>query len=136
MSSAYDFGSTFRGCAGQWNRQAACHGGRVWPEEAIMEILPEFSGDLLLIAIGRQGTTGSQPDGSRVSLEPPARLFSWAERVRYARRPAAMRTGVQEAIAAARQPTRIHRASAPFWYRKQPNGPAKPVWTNENTEHS
>jgi hypothetical protein len=39
-----------------------------------------------------------------------ARLFAWAGRVRYAWRPAATRTVVRKAVAAARQPMRIDGA--------------------------
>jgi len=62
----------------------------------------------------------------------PARLFAWAGRVRYAWRPAATRTGVRKAVAAARQPMRIDGAMSPIplWkggdsHGKQPNWPIK-----------
>jgi len=54
-----------------------------------------------------------------------ARLFAWAGRVRYAWRPAATRTVVRQAVAAARQPMRIDGAMLPSPLRKGRNVEAK-----------
>ena len=60
--------------------------------------------------MGRQGANESNQGGPRVDWEPLARLFSWAERVRYARRPAVPRAGGSKLGTAARQPMRINGA--------------------------